>query len=135
MERFGLDHLERWWQRAGEAALATLSDDVDVERFDRALAELPPWPATRESGQSRAGLAFPAGECHVAAAGTLGELAQAFANADWLTRLHGRSLWWSWRPGDSAHGGGAAVAAPTSCRIVAGLPSAPVFAELIRAAD
>ncbi|MBL8288630.1 MAG: type VI secretion system-associated protein TagF [Rubrivivax sp.] len=135
VERFGLDHLERWWQRAGEAALATLQDDVDVERFDRALAELPPWPAMRESGPSGAARGVPAGECHVAAAGTLGELAQAFAAADWLARLQGRSLWWSWRPGDSAPGAVTTAAVPSSCRIVAGLPSAPVFAEMIRAAD
>lgn len=131
VERFGLDHLERWWQRTGEAALATLSDDVDVERFDRALAELPPWPAMRE-GPGGAGRTVAAGECRVAVAGNLGELAQAFAAADWLVRLQGRSLWWSWRPGEPAAEGAALAAAPTSCRIVAGLPSAPVFADMIR---
>lgn len=133
VERFALDHLELWWQRAGEAVLATLSDEVDVERFDRTLAELPPWPTAREvpGWAAAAGRGGPAAECHVPAAGTLGELAQAFAAADWLARLQGRSLWWSWRPG----AGSEVQAAATTCRIVAGLPSAPVFAEMIRAAD
>lgn len=120
-ERFAFDHLELWWQRAGEAALETLSDEVDVERFDRALAELPPWPATREVPSWAAASASPDGEFHLPEACTPGDLAQGLAAGTWMQRLQGSSMWWSWRP----QGG------LTACRIVAGLPSTPVFAAML----
>jgi type VI secretion system protein ImpM len=131
VDRDGLDHLDRWWRGVGEAALETLSDEVDVERFDRALAALAPWPPWSPSpGQpavpasacfddqasSRGpGLIFPPPGC------TPAELVQGWALAEWTRRLRGHSLWWSWRP----------QASPSTCRIVAGLPSAEVFASML----
>jgi type VI secretion system protein ImpM len=123
----GLDHLARWWQGVGEAALETLSDEVDVERFDRALAALPPWPATRGAPAWPApwhDTAMPAeapqatrlpGGC------TPLDLVQSLAAADWARRLHAHSLWWSWRP----QGG------ESTCRVVAGLPTVAVFSSML----
>jgi type VI secretion system protein ImpM len=119
-ERFGFDHLELWWQRAGEAALETLSESVDVERFEHALSELPPWPAPREVQRWALPILDPAAECVVPAGCTLGEMAQGFAAAAWTDRLQGHSLWWSWWP----------QAGTSTCRIVAGLPAAQSFAVM-----
>lgn len=123
----GLDHLGRWWQRAAEALLETLADEVDVERFDRALADLPPWPAAREAAGWM--LPWPDQATPAAAAGVLrlpaecepAALVQGLAVGEWARRLHGHSLWWSWRP----QGG------PSACRVVPGLPSAGVFAAML----
>jgi type VI secretion system protein ImpM len=121
-ERIGLDHLEAWWQRAGEAALQTLADDVGVERFERALGELPPWPATPVP-PAWADEAVVAGESRLPADCTPGELAGGIATAAWVRRLQGQSLWWSWRPqGVAGH-----------LRIVAGLPSGETFSALLSA--
>jgi type VI secretion system protein ImpM len=120
LERFGFDHLELWWQRVGEAMLETLADSVDVERFERVLAELPPWPAAREplawvgSLAGTTNFTLPA---HTSPA----ELAQGLAAGQWLEHLRGASLWWSWRP----QGG------ESRCRIVAGLPAGDEFGSLI----
>lgn len=131
LERFGLDHLELWWQRVGEAVLETLSDEVDVDRFDRALAALPPWPAPREVPgwptpwpahfPDAAGSASGAGVTRLPPACTPVDLVQGLAAAEGTRRLRGHSLWWSWRP----QGG------ESTCRIVAGLPSAAVFATML----
>lgn len=127
VEHAGLDHLERWWQRVGEALLETLSDEVDVERFDRALAELPPWPPPREAPgwpapwPDASGSASGTGVARLPAACTPGDLVQGLAAADWMRRLRGHSLWWSWRP----QGG------ESTCRIVDGLPSGAVFAAML----
>ena len=126
-DRFALDHLELWWQRAGEAALETLSENVDVERFERALAELPPWPALRDSGAWAAaavGDVDEASECTVPAGCSLVELALALSTTAWVQRLQGRSAWWSWRPQDGA----------SACRIVTGWPTAECFTAMLGAA-
>lgn len=139
-DRVAFDHLELWWQGVGEAALETLSDDVDVERFDRALVELPPWPAVRETpGWTSAAMATMAATtattvttatiADVGAAGEFrlpedcapGDMAQGLAAAAWMQRLQAGSLWWSWRP----------QRGETACRIVAGLPSATTFAAML----
>ena len=121
-ERFALDHLELWWRRVGEAMLETLSDDVDVERFDRVLTEFPSWPTARESpGWAALLAAGPTGECQLPAACTPGGLAQGLASAAWRQKLEGSSLWWSWRPQDGQ----------TTCRIVSGLPSVAVFTAML----
>jgi type VI secretion system protein ImpM len=125
-ERFGLDHLELWWARAGEAALETLADTVDVERFDRALAELPPWPAVRPLPDWAAALAGPAGAGALPGNCTPADLAGGLAAAGWLQRLHGQSLWWSWRPG-----AGGPAAGNSTCRIVPGLPTPALFAAML----
>ncbi|MBI5718669.1 MAG: type VI secretion system-associated protein TagF [Burkholderiales bacterium] len=142
LECLGLDHLELWWQRVGEAALETLADEVDVERFDRALADLPPWPAPRQvpawlmpwpvhvpahmpahlpDAADAADASHGAAVARLPPACTPGDLVQALAASDWMRRLRGHSLWWSWRP----QGG------ESTCRIVAGLPSAAVFAAML----
>jgi len=129
-----LDHLDLWWQRAGEAALQTLADEVDVERFDRALAALPAWPAPPPSppwaaawavpgdaGLGRAGAANVAAEALVPEGCALGTLVSQWAAAEWTQRLQGASLWWSWRP----QGG------ESTCRVVSGLPSGEAFAAML----
>jgi len=129
-----LDHLEHWWQRAGEAALQTLADEVDVEHFDRALAALPVWPAQPPSppwpaalavpgdaGPRRAGAASAAAEALVPEGCALGTLVSQWAAAEWTQRLQGASLWWSWRP----QGG------ESTCRVVSGLPSGEAFAAML----
>lgn len=130
-DRDGLDHLEQWWRGVGEAALETLSDEVDVERFDRALAALAPWPtAARPPGLLAApGFDPPASTgspgamqpMHPPPGCTPADLVQGWAVAEWTQRLRGHSLWWSWRP----------QAGPSTCRIVAGLPDAGVFAAML----
>lgn len=126
-----LEHLAWWWQGAGEASLETLADEVDVERFDRALAALPPWPEAPEAAGRAGGLpawlppALPSGpedvlrlpaECAPA------ELVWGLAVGDGVRRLRGHSLWWSWRPQGGA----------SACRLVPGLPSAGVFAAMLQ---
>ena len=112
------------WQRAAEAALETLAESVDVERFERALAELPPWP--QSGARARAPWTWaeaalgPAAACEVPAGSALTELAQGLAAAGWAQRLQGSSLWWSWQPRGGA----------TECRIVPGLPSGPAFVAM-----
>ncbi len=128
MDRVGLDHLERWWRSVGEAALETLSDEVDAERFEQALAGLPPWPAMPSSA---AAPVVPwldaqdpqggAGPMHTPPGCTPAALVQDWAVAEWTRRLRGHSLWWSWRPQDS----------PSTCHIVTGLPTAEVFASML----
>jgi len=120
-DRFGLDHLELWWRRAAEAALETLAESVDVERFEQALAELPPWPGARETWTWAAQALGPGAACEVPAGSSLTEAAQALSVAGWAQRMQGASLWWSWRPQ-----GGATV-----CRIVAGLPSGLQFTQML----
>ena len=120
VDRVGLDHLEAWWQRAGEAALETLSDGVDVQRFERALAELPPWPLAHEPDGWAASVVA-TGEGWLPTDCTPGELARGFAAAAWTRRLQGHSLWWAWQP----------LGAEGRCRIVAGLPSAEAFSALL----
>lgn len=122
----GLDHLERWWQGVGEAALETLSDEVDVERFDRALAALPAWPGVRQAPGWPAlwpetATPVQAAATRLPAACTSLDLVQGLVAADWTRRLRGHSLWWSWRP----QGG------ESRCRVVAGLPTAAVFASML----
>ena len=119
-ERFALDHLELWWQRAAEAALETLAESVDVERFERVLSELPPWPGARDTWAWAEAALEPAAACEVPADSSLTVVSQALAVASWAQRLQRASLWWSWRPQGGA----------TSCRIVAGLPAADQFAEM-----
>ena len=126
MDRMGLDHLERWWQGAGEAALETLSDEVDVERFDRALAALAPWPSPTGAPEWAAPWPDAAnpqatGETRLPAACTPADLVQGLAAAEWMRRLRGHSLWWSWRP----QGG------ESKCRVVAGLPTVAAFAAML----
>ncbi|MBL8344141.1 MAG: type VI secretion system-associated protein TagF [Rubrivivax sp.] len=125
-DRVGLDHLERWWQGVGEAALETLSDEIDVERFDRALAALPPWPVAHEAPGwpapwPEAATPVPAAATRLPAACTPLDLVQGLAAADWGRRLRGHSLWWSWKP----QGG------ESTCRVVAGLPTVAVFASML----
>jgi type VI secretion system protein ImpM len=122
-ERFGLDHLDLWWQRAAEAALQTLTDGADVQRFESALEALPPWPVAREPAPW-----WPAGAAAKAAvvvpAGTAAsDFAQAVAAAEGAASLRGRSLWWSWQP----QGG------PTVLRVAEALPSAAEFAAMLGA--
>jgi len=126
-DHLGLDHLERWWQAVGEAALETLSDEVDVERFDRALAALAPWPAARAAPGwtppwlDPANPARGAGEIRLPSACSAADLVQGLVADDWSRRLRGHSLWWSWRPQ-----GGASTA-----RVMAGLPSVAAFAAML----
>ncbi|MCW5635497.1 MAG: type VI secretion system-associated protein TagF [Rubrivivax sp.] len=122
-----LAHLDAWWRRAGEAALETLADSVDVERFERALGDLPPWPAAEPlpawmPGRPDEGRTL---EVRLPVACAASELAQGFVVAEWLRRLEGHSLWWSWRPQEG----------PTRCRIVTGLPSDQTFADMLAAGD
>lgn len=128
MDRDGLDRLEHWWRGVGEAALETLADEVDVERFDRALAALPPWPPNSGQPAVPAGagfdeLASPGGPGAMSAPPgcTSADLVQGWAVAQWTRRLREHSLWWSWRP----------QSGPSTCRIVAGLPSVEVFASML----
>ena len=127
-DRAGLEHLGLWWPQAGEAMLETLADEVDVERFDRALAALPPWPVPPAGSGAYAvpwpEAGAPAGHAAVwplPADCTPADLVRDLAAADWQRRLRGQSLWWSWRP----QGG------PTQCRVVPGLPTAADFAGML----
>jgi type VI secretion system protein ImpM len=120
-DRFSLDHLELWWQRAGEAALETLAESVDVERFEQTLAQLPPWPGAREPAPWAVAAIGPQATCEVPASASLTDMAQALAVAGWAQRLQGASLWWSWRP----------EVGTTVCRVVAGLPSGQQFAQML----
>lgn len=123
----GLDHLERWWHGVGEAALETLSDEVDVERFDHALAALAPWPSPRQTPAwavpwpDTTDPARVAGDTRLPSACSAADLVQGLVATEWTRRLHGHSLWWSWRP----HGGA------STCRVVAGLPPAATFASML----
>lgn len=127
-DRPGLEHLDRWWQRVGEASLETLADEVDVERFDRALAELPPWPEAREapawapSWLQAASPSAPADVLHLPAACAPADVVQGLAAGEWNRRLRAHSLWWSWRPQGGA----------STCRVVPGLPSAAEFAAMLQ---
>jgi type VI secretion system protein ImpM len=130
-DRPGLEHLDRWWQGAGEASLETLADEVDVERFDRALAGLPPWPdapaahaAHAATGWPPAWPSAPTDALHLPAACAPADLVQGLAVGEWTRRLHAHSLWWSWRPQGGA----------STCRLVPGLPSADVFAAMLHPA-
>ncbi|MCC6247282.1 MAG: type VI secretion system-associated protein TagF [Rubrivivax sp.] len=136
-----LAHLGLWWQRVGEAVLETLADEVDVERFDRALAELPPWPGVADSAGLTPELLRPWLQPMTPAAQTARSTAQApaaavlqlpadcspadltagLAAAEWQRRLSGASLWWSWRPQGGA----------STCRLVPGLPTAGDFAAML----
>lgn len=124
-ERFGLDHLDLWWQRAAEATLATLADGADVQRFERALEDLPPWPAARElpawwppAAAVPAAMVVPSGT-------TASEFAHSLAAAEGAARLHGKSLWWPWQPQGPAG----------SVRVADGLPTAAEFAAMLGGSD
>jgi type VI secretion system protein ImpM len=121
-DRFALDHLELWWNGAASAAIGTLADGSDLAQFERALEELPPWPAVRPAQPWAGG---PLAQLHTLPPGTsLTDIVHALAAAQFTHHLHGHGFWWSWRPQGGA----------SSCRIVPGLPAAELFARLLEIA-
>lgn len=123
IERFGLDHLDLWWQRAAEAALATLADGADLLQFEHSLDALPTWPAARELPAGWSAAAAVPAALPVSVGATAGELAHTLAAAEGTSRLRGRSLWWPWQPQPQGTAG--------VVRVVEGLPTAAQFAAML----
>lgn len=126
-DRIGLDHLDLWWQRLAQAALATLADGASIDAFEAALHEAPPWPGA----MPLPGDAEPAPdrERHAVAPGTpLAQLVHGLAAAELVRRLAGSSIWW---PLDAAAAAGSAAQARGHCTFARGLPPAAAFAELL----
>ncbi len=127
-DRFGLDHLELWWDQVARAALATLADGATVDAFEAALHDAPPWPgATPLPPAPDLAAVLPAGGARIAVtAGTpLARLVHGIAAAQLVQQLAGTSVWWAQPAAPAAH------AEPGHCTIVRGLPQPESFAELL----
>lgn len=124
VDRYALDHLDLWWSQAAQAAVQTLDEDAEVERFETALDDLPPWPSAHVSLALGALIAPGPGGGQVALppGATLQDMVHGLASAQLQERLTGHSVWWSWRPNEAA----------AQCRVVPGLPLPTAFADLLK---
>lgn len=104
----GLAGLALWYEALAQAALRTLDDGASVAGFERALCELPAWPADP----------VPAS----AAAASLPQAVAALAGSALAHRLEGCTLWWPALRGPG-HG--------VQLHCAQGLPDAAALAQLM----
>jgi type VI secretion system protein ImpM len=131
LDRLALNHLELWWRKVAEAALATLSEHAMLDDFERSLAHVPPWPTS-------GAVPRPAGQTVIdPVSGRVCEVRPLGARdgiADWMSsraalalidQFKGRSLWWPYRLGPPQ----------PPIRLIHGLPDGQEFAALIGSED
>lgn len=118
-DRIALDHLDVWWARLVDTALATLAPGATLEGFEAALAALPPWPGALPA-VTRALPASAGREMHAVADGAaLAAVVRGLAASTLQQRLAGGSFWWSCAQGGS------------ECALLPGLPAADAFAAML----
>jgi type VI secretion system protein ImpM len=121
LDRLALDHLEAWYDHLARAATQTLGEGSTLEHFEQALSEAPPWPTpgtatTLTPDAIAGGMNYPLG-----ARMSLQHWLHALAVEDLHTRFAGCSIWW--RQDDATQ--------TASARVVAGLPDAATFAQML----
>ncbi|HET8744254.1 MAG TPA: type VI secretion system-associated protein TagF [Ramlibacter sp.] len=121
-DRIALDHLERWFEHLGQAAMRTL-DDIggSVEALESALQDAPAWPTAGRPATLQT-QAHETGTTHrLGRAAPLSHWLNAIAVQEFAERLDGCTLWWRVTP----EGSGDTLA------ILRGLPDGPAFAALL----
>lgn len=118
-DRMALDHLDLWWERLVDVALATLAPGATLEAFEAALAALPPWPGALPA-VIRALPATAGRESYAVAQGAvLATIVRGLAASALQQRLAGGSFWWSCAQGGS------------ECALLQGLPTTDAFAAML----
>ena len=92
-DRFGLNHLELWWEQLGQAALAARQPGTDVDSFEALLADLPPWPAPAPAWVKPRPASW-GQQWRMPADTGLIDLSQQLAAETLQRRLVGHSFWW-----------------------------------------
>ena len=124
-DRFGLDHLELWWQQVANALLGTLAEGASLDHFEDALQHAAPWPGAAAGPHRLQAAPVPlAGRVQhaVGNGSTLGQLMHGLAAEGLKQQLTGCSLWWPIRHGSMAG----------HCSVADGLPPADAFVSLLR---
>lgn len=121
-DRFGLDHLEWWWEQLSQVATAARQPSMNVESLEAVLAELPPWPAPPPAWVTPRPASW-GQQWRMPANTSLVDMTQQLAAESLQRRLVGHSFWWP----------RAAAQSFTQSLLVPGLPQPAQFAAMATA--